>query len=314
MNFRTQLPEIVSATQLNYQSKIVLVGSCFAENMADAFRFRAFETTVNPFGIVFNPISLAKVINKTICSTKFTINELVFYNDVYQCLDIHSKFKNKDAEVLLEELNKIQERFYTHLQTATHIFITLGTAWVYDSLETNQTVANCCKIPQKMFRKRILSIQEIESSLKNIVDNLLNFNSKATIIFTVSPVRHIKDGFVENQRSKAHLIAALHTVLEQYSTVEYFPSYELILDELRDYRFYTEDMLHPNQTAISYVWQRVTETYMDKKTQELMQEVEQLKKMMAHKPFDTSTVAYQKFLTQMEEKKVILSKKINKII
>ncbi len=312
MIFFTKIPIPISKNKIDYSSKIVFLGSCFAENMAKEFKNRMFEVDVNPFGIIFNPVSLDKVIHNTIHNNIFKISDLQNINNVNVCLDVHSKIKNINAAVLIEELNQIQNNFKEKLRTSTHVFITLGTAWVYKFLETNEIVANCHKIPQQKFKKRILSVSEIEISLQNIIYNILNYNDKKIIIFTVSPVRHIKDGFVENQQSKAHLITALHNVLQANSSVEYFHSYELMIDELRDYRFYSEDMLHPNKTAITYIWNRLIETYMNEDTTNLMNEVESYKKMISHKPFDTSSETYKKFLSIIEEKKVILSQKINK--
>ena len=249
MNFRTQIPISKSIHPIDYNSKIVSLGSCFAENMGEKFNYFKFENTINPFGIIFNPVSIEKIIEKAINGIAFTEKDVFFYNERWHCFDVHSDLSNANKEELLGNLNQILQATNKQLQEASHVIITYGTSWIYRENESNEIVANCHKVPQKQFSKELLSTEIIRESIEKTIDLIHSANPNCSIIFTVSPVRHIKDGFVENQLSKAHLISAIHSVLNSDHcklNTEYFPSYEIMMDELRDYRFYAEDMLHPS--------------------------------------------------------------------
>ena len=208
-----------------------------------------------------------------------------------------------DAEVVLSKLNRILSDTQKQLQQATHIIITYGTSWVYRHIETNGIVANCHKVPQKQFSKELLSIDSIQKSIQNTVSLIATLNPKCNFIFTVSPVRHLKDGFVENQVSKAHLIAAIYaTTNTKQQTLNYFPSYEIMMDELRDYRFYAEDMIHPSQVAIDYIWERFKESSIPETAYVTMDVVESIQKGLAHRPFNPNSESHQKFEANLKEK------------
>jgi len=193
------------------------------------------------------------------------------------------------------------------IREASHVFITYGTAWVYTLKASGQVVANCHKVPQNQFDKALVSVGAIEAAMQHTVNLLLTVNPQAKIITTISPVRHSKDGFVANQRSKAHLITALHTVVQSNpSSLNYFPSYELMMDELRDYRFYAEDLLHPSAVAIEYIWERFTASYMTSTALALMQEVASIQKGLAHRPFNPESPSHQKFLQSLSQKIISL--------
>ena len=262
MQFTTKIPIQKSSFPIDYDSKILLLGSCFAENMGEKFDYFKFQTTINPFGIIFNPVSLEKLIRRSVEKRKFTENDIFFHNDLWHCFEVHSELSNSDKDVFLESLNDLIRSTNKQLSDSTHIIITLGTSWVYRNIESNEIVANCHKVPQKQFTKELLSIHQTEESLQSIISLIHSVNPNCNFIFTVSPVRHIKDGFTENTLSKAHLIAAIHKTIDHHpSPITYFPSYEIMMDELRDYRFYGEDMLHPNQTAIDYIWIQFFQNY-----------------------------------------------------
>ncbi len=203
------------------------------------------------------------------------------------------------------------------ISEATHIIITYGTSWVYRNLASNAVVANCQKVPQKQFSKEILSVETIEKSIQNTLDLIQKINPKVNFIFTVSPVRHLKDGFVENQLSKAHLITAIHQILKSeicnLKSAIYFPSYEIMMDELRDYRFYAEDMIHPNSVAIDYIWQRFSETSISEESHSIMKEVETIQKGLAHRPFNPNSASHQQFLSKLNDKMVKLQKQFPQI-
>jgi lysophospholipase L1-like esterase len=290
MQFRTKIPIPQSNFTIDYNSKIVSLGSCFAENIAKKFDYFKFQNTCNPFGIIFNSVSIEKIIHKVVNQELFTEKDIFFHNELWHCFDVHSDLSNTNKEGLMNELNQLLHSTKQQLQEATHVIITYGTSWVYRNLESNAVVANCHKVPQKEFEKEILSVEIIEKSIKNTIDLIQKVNPKANIIFTVSPVRHLKDGFVENQQSKAHLITAIHQILNPKSEIlNYFPSYEIMMDELRDYRFYAEDMLHPSQMAIDYIWERFSETTVSQESHSIMKEVETIQKGLAHRPFNPNS-------------------------
>lgn len=311
MQFTTKVPVEKSIKPITYESKIMALGSCFAENIGKKFDYFKFQNITNPFGIIFNPVSIEKLINRIVNKTEFTENDIFFHNEQWHCFEVHSELSNPNKESFLNTLNELIDSTNKQLHDSTHIIITLGTAWVYRFIETNSLVANCHKVPQKQFTKELLSVDDITKSLETIINQVKSINSKATLIFTVSPVRHIKDGFMENTQSKAHLISAIHAINRQPLTTNhqpptnyYFPSYEIMMDELRDYRFYAEDMLHPNQTAINYIWEKFQDVWISTEAFKTMDIVDTIQKGMSHKPFNPSSKAHQDFLLKLESYKL----------
>jgi hypothetical protein len=303
MNFTTAVPIFKSKFPIDYQSKIVSFGSCFAENMASKFNYYKFQNSCNPFGILFNPIAIENVIFRAVNLELFQENEFFFNNERWHNFDFHSDLSNSDKDYLLNEINDLVVTTNKQIREATHLIITYGTSWVYRNKESEKIVANCHKVPQSQFDKEILSVAIIEKSIQNTLDLIESANPKCKVIFTISPVRHIKDGFQENQRSKANLISALHSTIDiQHSTKSYFPSYEITMDELRDYRFYAEDMLHPNQVAIDYIWERFSETTISNDANLIMAEVESIQRGLSHRPFNPNSESHLKFLKQLELK------------
>jgi hypothetical protein len=305
MNFRTQIPITKSTHSIDYNSKIISLGSCFAVNMSEKLDYFKFQNSCNPFGILFHPLAIEKLIAFAVAQKVFTEADIFFYNERWHCYDAHSDLSNGDPVELLNDLNIIVQSTWKELSEATHVIITYGTAWVYRNNESSAIVANCHKVPQKQFKKELLAIDIIEESIIRTILLIQSVNPKAVLNFTVSPVRHIKDGFVENQWSKSNLIAAIHSTLQTetlkpYS--QYFPSYELMMDELRDYRFYAEDMLHPNQVAIDYIWKRFNETNISEAASVTMEEVETIQKSLSHKPFNPNSESHQKFEAKLKDK------------
>jgi hypothetical protein len=310
MLFRTKITIPKSNKPIDYNSKIVSLGSCFAENMAEKLDYFKFQNTCNPFGIIFNPVSIEKIIHKAISQELFTEKDIFFHNELWHSFDVHSDLSNSGKEELIANLNAILELTHQRISESSHIIITYGTSWIYRNIESNNIVANCHKVPQKQFLKEILSVETIENSIKNTIDLIQKVNPKANVIFTVSPVRHLKDGFVENQVSKANLIVAIYRKLQTEHCkmgTEYFPSYEIMMDELRDYRFYAEDMLHPNSVAIDYIWERFFQTQIEEKIYPIMEEVCSIQKGLQHRPFNPNSESHLKF----EEK---LRGKITKLV
>lgn len=302
MKFQTNIPIKKSDFLIDYSSKLVSLGSCFAENMGDKFDYFKFSTITNPFGIIFNPISLEKIILRSIHKKYFTEKDIFFHNEAWHCFEVHSELSNPNKTEFLTTLNQLIDTTNGHLEKATHCLITLGTSWVYKHIESDTLVANCHKVSQKQFVKELLSVTDIDASLKRIVSEIQVVNPNCKFIFTISPVRHSKDGFVENNVSKSHLITALYQFLSKTTSSIYFPSYEIMMDELRDYRFYAEDMLHPNQMAIDYIWMKFSENFIDEIEFETMQYVSEIQKSLSHRPFNPNSESHLKFQNNLKQK------------
>lgn len=304
MKLQTNIPiQKESENLIDYSSRIVLLGSCFSENIGSKFKEFQFLTTQNPFGILFHPIAIETLITSAITNKKFCEKDLIYNKEVYHLFEAHSSLSNLNPNLVLTNVNNAIHQTKLELENASHIIITLGTAWVYKHIKSDKIVANCHKIPQREFEKQLLSVTEISESLQRCMDTILTVNNNVKIIFTLSPVRHIKDGFTENSLSKAHLLSSIHNVISNNKNVaSYFPSYEIVLDELRDYRFYKEDLLHPNQTAINYIWEKFVTTWFAKSTEKTMQKVEEINKGLAHKPFNEQAEAHQLFLKKIAQK------------
>ncbi|WP_075342402.1 GSCFA domain-containing protein [Tenacibaculum agarivorans] len=294
--------------QIDYHSKLLLLGSCFSENIGNKLSYYKFQSAQNPLGILFHPKAIEHLVLNSINAKEYTEDDIFELNERWHCFDAHSQLSNNVKEELLQNLNEAIKITKQQITNSTHIIITLGTAWVYRFITSDTIVANCHKVPQKQFLKELLTVEEIKAILENICALITTVNSKASIIFTVSPVRHLKDGFIENQRSKAHLLAGIHEVVNPRKQQYYFPSYEILMDELRDYRFYKEDMIHPNQTAIHYIWEKFSETWFSENTMQTITKVEEIQKGLAHKPFNPNSEAHQKFLKKLKEKKETLVK------
>ena len=317
MQFTTKIPISKFQNPITYNSKIMTLGSCFAENISDKFQYYKFQITTNPFGILFHPLAIEKLIDFAVSEKQFSAEDVFFHNERWHCFDAHSDVSNSNKEDLIANLNETVTSLKFQLQTVSHIIITYGTSWVYRNIATQEIVANCHKVPQVAFSKEILSVENIKKSMQNTLDLIQKINPKVNFIFTVSPVRHLKDGFVENQLSKAHLITAIHQILQSeicnLQSAIYFPSNEIMMDELRDYRFYAEDMIHPNSVAIDYIWQRFSETAISEESQSIMKEVETIQKGLAHRPFNSNSESHQQFLSKLHDKMVKLQKQFPQI-
>ena len=315
MQFRTQIPfKKQQHNLIDYNSKFLMLGSCFTENIGDKLDFFKFSTTVNPFGILFHPKAIENLLQNAINKKEYTEENIFFQNEQWHCFEAHSSLSNPSKEVLLRQLNDSICLTNQLVNQSTHIIITLGTAWSYRYIETDMLVANCHKIPQKKFLKELLTVDKITESLKAIIVLIKIINKNASVLFTISPVRHLKDGFIENQQSKSHLITATHQVVEPRNNTFYFPSYEIMIDELRDYRFYNEDMVHPNQTAINYIWEKFRDIWISNETIQIMKEINVIQKSLAHKPFNPNSKQHQEFLKSVAIKIEKLQLKNPKII
>lgn len=305
MEFRLALEVKKSAALINYKDKIMLCGSCFTENIGTKLDYHKFKTLQNPNGILFNPVSIARSVTSYIENKQYKQDELFYFNDIWQSWEHHSRFSNVDQLVSLEMINASQKAAHAFLKNADWLMLTLGSAFVYE-LEDKTVVANCHKVPTDKFNKRLLAVEEILSVLDNLIHRLFIFNPNLKIIFTISPVRHLRDGFVENNRSKAALIQAVHHLVDKFDKLFYFPAYELVIDDLRDYRFYAEDMVHPNYAATNYVWDKFKDAMMDEETITLLEKINDIQRARNHKPFNPSSAQHKKFLESYRQKTVQL--------
>ena len=318
MKLQTQVPLQTAHGQVDYLSQLFLLGSCFVENIGKKLDYYKFRSLQNPFGILFHPKAIENLLSKSIQVFNYTEEDVFYHNERWHCFDAHSDLSDVSKEELLRKLNDGLKDTRQQISISTHIVITLGTAWGYRKLESNAIVANCHKVPQKEFSKDLLSVENIVESLETIVDLIQSVNPTAQIIFTVSPVRHLKDGFVENQQSKAHLISAIGKVLSSRADLacrqagsrekHYFPSYEIMMDELRDYRFYKSDMVHPNELAVDYIWEKFKSVWISKEAFSTMEKVEEIQRGMLHRPFNPKSEEHQKFLNSLHHKIADLQK------
>lgn len=304
---------------ISYRDKIMLVGSCFTEHIGNALADLKFEVLQNPNGILFGPAAVCKSLLSYIENKQYTEEDLFCLNEIWNSWDHHSRFSHINKKECLSGINESQQRAHGFLKEADWLIITLGSSFIYRLTElaasaqhpvlVGSGVANCHRAPANWFNKELLAIKEIENLLEECIKKLKQFNPNLKFIFTVSPVRHIRDGVVENNRSKARLIEAVHYINAKFEYANYFPAYELVIDVLRDYRFYDIDLVHPNYPATEFVLDKFTETCIDETSQQLMQEIKKIVIARKHKAFQPDTKAHQQFLSAHFEKANLLQKK-----
>lgn len=307
MKLQTTLPLSPQEDQIEYSSKILLLGSCFTENIGGKLDYFKFQNLQNPFGIVFHPLAIENLIARAVNRTDFTEKDIFERDGQWFSFEAHSSVTATSKRALLHLLNDRLKQVSSYLSEASHIILTFGTAWVYRHIASDSIVANCHKVPQKSFSKEILSVADISASVERTVALINKINQKVQLIFTVSPVRHTKDGFVENTQSKAHLIAAIHERLivsprAQSRGLFYFPSFELMMDELRDYRFYNDDMVHPSTTAVQYIWEKFKHVWVSSETETLQKDIDVIQKGLQHRPFQPDSVSHLKFQQDLQQK------------
>ena len=283
----------------SYTEQTVLLGSCFAENIGKKLEENKFKTDLNPFGTLYNPSSIAEAIRMLLHPERFTGDDLFRHEGVYHSFSHHSRFSSPSETECLENMNGRLFSSAEIIRKARRIIVTLGTAWVYRLRSTGKIVSNCHKLPEKMFDRRMLSVDEITAEWKSLLLSLWEQNPELKILFTVSPIRHWKDGAHGNQLSKATLLLAVEQLQKEFpEQTAYFPAYEIMMDELRDYRFYADDMLHPSLQAVEYIWERFTETMLSREAQAILKEWKDIQKAINHKPFQPESEAYKHFISQ----------------
>lgn len=311
MDFMVNIDIKSLPSPINYNDKILLIGSCFTEHIGNTLQELKFPVLQNPNGILFDPASVCKSLVRYIQNREYTEKDLFYLNEVWNSWEHHSRFSHPDAAVCLQLMNEACQQAHDFLKEANWVIITLGSSFSYRLTEqaggkTGEGVANCHRAPAQWFNKHLLAIDETVTLLDNCYHQLKRFNPNLNILFTVSPVRHIRDGVVENNRSKARLIEAVHHIVNKFDGLYYFPAYELVIDVLRDYRFYDIDLVHPNYSATSFVLDKFAESCIDPASRQLMQEIKKIVIARKHKAFQPSTQAHQQFLaTHLEKVKAL---------
>jgi hypothetical protein len=299
MKFRTEIDIIKIPWPVRYEKPVIMLGSCFTDNTGSYLEKYLFPVSVNPFGVIYNPFSIAKSIGALIDKKKYLPEDLGFHDGLWFSFDHYTKFSDPDREVATEKINQAFQEAKELFRRAGHLILTFGSAFIYELRETGKVVNNCHKLPASQFSRRLLTVEEIVQHYQALVDRILHFNPEIKIILTVSPVRHIRDGLSGNQRSKATLLLSTGKLEKLYpDTCHYFPSYEIMMDDLRDYRYYGADMLHPNDQAIAYIWQHFMENCISEDAAAIIKRLDPLLKALGHRPLHTQTDQYKKFMEQ----------------
>lgn len=306
MQFQLDIQIKKPEEQIRYGQKVMLMGSCFTEHIGKALQELKFDVLQNPHGILFDPASVCHSLLSYIEGKKYTANDLFYLNEVWATWHHHSRFSHMRQEECLEEINRSQENAHAFLRQAEWLIITLGSSFSYRltdqadkaSLSTGSAVANCHRAPGQWFQKHMMEIAETTAALDQLIHRLRAFNPELKLIFTISPVRHIRDGVVENNRSKARLLESVHQLVNKFDNTWYFPAYELVIDVLRDYRFYDIDMVHPNYPATQFVMEKFMDSMVDEPSKWLSQEIRKIVIARNHKAFQAATKAHQQFLQQ----------------
>ena len=290
------LPDI--PRKIAYKDSLLLLGSCFATNIGENLKKAKFQTLANPYGVIYNPASIHAVVERTLRKRAYKEVDLFMSGGLFHSYDHHSSYSLPDSRKMLREINKARKETATFLTSGNWMAVTFGTAYVYKLKSDGRVVANCHKQPEALFDRSRMSVDEIVSLWLPLIQKIRKVNPYMNFLFTVSPIRHSKDGLHENQLSKATLLLAIEALKEQTEGVFYFPAYEIMMDELRDYRFYAEDMTHPSPTAVKYIWERFRSCLMDEDTLQAIAEWQTISQAIAHRPFNPESEQYNSFLSQ----------------
>ncbi len=303
--FRTAIELPISKYKLSHKSNLLLAGSCFASNIGTRLAENKFNISINPFGVLYNPLSIATMLTRVINETLFDAQspELFEHNGKWHSILHHGDFSRNSKEELLNVINKSIEDNHKRAKECDTVIITFGTAYAYTRNNDNIVVGNCHKLPANTFTRRLLGIEEIVNTTSMVIEQFKEINPNIRFIFTVSPIRHLRDGAHGNQKSKATLLLAIDRINSLYpDNTTYFPAYEIVLDELRDYRFYADDMVHPSPVAIEYIWECFGNCYFNEDTKKLNEEIETVARAIAHRPFDASSDGYKRFICNLLKK------------
>ena len=313
------LPEV--SKKLSYRQNFLMMGSCFAENIGNWLMQNCFPIEVNPFGILYNPASIANSIESILSNREFIEKDIFFADGLWSSFAHHGSFSSPEKEEVLNKINISNSFASKTLKSCSHLFVTFGTSWVFENRADGKIVGNCHKHPAKEFNRYRLEVDEMVAMWQKTIDKLFAVNPEIHIILTISPIRHLKDGAFENQVSKSALFLLVAKLLEIYGEerITYFPSYELVMDELRDYRFYATDMTHMSETGIAFLQEKFETVFIDKESSKIMVQVEKLNRSLSHKPFRPEEKNYRDFIDKMSVEAKKLTKEypfvnINRII
>lgn len=310
MKLQTNVAIHAPAKKIDHQSKLLLIGSCFTEHIGQKLKSHKFPCFLNPCGIAYNPVSVANSI-KFISDKKILKDaDIIFYNELWHSLHHHGCFSAQEQTALRSNISLHTAQGNAFLKSATHICITLGTAWVFEHIETQQIVNNCHKLPAQNFRRYRLSVAATTQVLEESIAAIRSINPTATLVFTVSPVRHQKDGLHANQLSKSILLLAIEHLQQKQKDIHYFPAYELVMDELRDYRFYAEDLCHLNALGIEYIWEKFATHFISSESQLHFPSLQKLQKALNHKITDNKSIIHKKFIQKTQNLIAELEKKL----
>ncbi len=300
--FRTELVPKPSQEKIGLKDHLMSIGSCFAVNIGQKLSENKFNIDTNPFGTLFNPHSIFKLLKLSLDSGTISDYGIINHQGVCNHYDFHSDFSALSQAELVSKANRLIAETNHGLQKLSYLIITFGTAIVYESKASGEIVANCHKVPASNFIRRTMDVEEIYQEFCEFIEILRRINPEVLIILTVSPVRHMKESFEQNNLSKSILRVACDHITKSFINTSYFPAFEIMMDDLRDYRFYTDDMLHPNAMAIDYIWQKFIDTYMDEETRHFIRQWGGVLKSLRHRPFHPSTDEHQRFILKTIER------------
>ncbi|WP_445384162.1 GSCFA domain-containing protein [Robiginitalea sp. IMCC44478] len=299
MKWSTEVPVRQGEPLIGYEQPVVLLGSCFAAHLGAKLAHFQFQQLTNPLGILYHPKAIETVIDRSLAGHSYVKDDFFKNQDLWRNFEAHSDLAGPDLNKTITLHNEALQALCEDLGRASHIVITLGTALAYQLLSSGDWVGNCQKMPASLFEKQLMDPGQLEESLFRALSKIREVNPGVHFLMTVSPVRHIRDGLVENQRSKAHLLAAVHKLADS-GLVQYFPAYEIMMDELRDYRFYEPDLVHPNAMAIDYIWERFKASWIDPELNPVLEEVDRIRKGLAHRPLHPDSDAHRNFRQKLE--------------
>lgn len=300
--FRTEIRPTHAPYSVGYTDPMLFIGSCFTEYIGKKLESLKFPLVINPSGILYNPVSIAECLQRLVTAEKYTAEDLIFYNNIWHSFDHHGKFSGTDKNFVLRQINEALVHGSTVLQKAAFLFVTFGNAHVYRYKKTGKIVANCHKIPDTEFQFEMLSPGQIIETFNLAWQNIRRINPSVRLIFSISPVRYLRYGHTANQMGKSILFVAVHELLNEIPESVYFPAYEIMMDDLRDYRFYEPDMVHPNQVAVDYIWQYFCDTFFDETTLQLIRKIEQVVRALEHKPILPDTREFRQFIESTENR------------
>lgn len=299
MKLRTEVEIKHLTTNIEHHKPVLLLGSCFAQNIGQKLIEAKFSVRTNPMGVLYNPVSVGNCIDILMNAKTINPEELEHANGRWFSFDCHTKLADSNREQCAKIINRAIVDGNNFMQQANFMIVTFGTAMVYRLAQSQRVVANCHKLPACNFSRQLLEPQQIVDEWRIIINRLLHCNPTLQIIFTVSPIRHWSDGAANNQLSKAILHIAVHQLVSEFpEAAHYFPAYEIMMDELRDYRFYADNMLHPSTLAIEYIWEKFRQFAFNDRTNELIDKIDAISRASNHRPFWPGSEQHQAFVNQ----------------